>query len=189
MVQDLINGLCRGNNRYKERAWNGKWFRKHKIAGSHVLCPRSIWLEDGTSSLPLERNCSIFLSTTIPWSILRVIFISDIGSEKKTFREGEWAEEGEELRGFWGRGGKGRVEVSEGKVEEGGVLRDVAEILTWSEEEIYESVGRSILGVNIFSATKTVRLCGKPTDHNLCLRSSKSAHNSRRVENVIYTPE
>ena len=43
--------------------------------------------------------------------------------------------------------------------------------------------------VNIFSATRTVRLCGKPTDHNLCLRSSKSAHNLRRVENVIYTPE
>ena len=116
--------------------------------------------------------------------------ISDKGSEEKTCRVGEWAEEGEELRGFWGRGGKGRVEVSEGKVEEGGVLRDVADILTWSEKEIYAvTVGRFILGVNIFSATRTVRLCGKPTDHNLCLRSSKSAHNSRRVENVIYTPE
>ena len=116
--------------------------------------------------------------------------ISDKGSEEKTCRVGEWAEEGEELRGFWGRGGKGRVEVSEGKVEVGGVLRDVADILTWSEKEIYAvTVGRSILGVNIFSATRTVRLCGKPTDHNLCLRSSKSAHNLRRVENVIYTPE
>ena len=80
---------------------------------------------------------------------LNIFFnISDKGSEEKTCREGEWAEEGEELRGFWGRGGKGRVEVPEGKVEEGGVLRDVADILTWSEKEIYAvTVGRSILGL------------------------------------------
>ena len=52
------------------------------------------------------------------------IIISDIGSEKKTCREGEWAEEGEELRDFWGEKGKSKKEekqegenFSEGKQE------------------------------------------------------------------------
>ena len=68
---------------------------------------RICW-EDGTTFLPLEKGIVL-----LSMDSTNAIIISDIGSEKKTCREGEWAEEGEELRSFWGEQERERTSQKE----------------------------------------------------------------------------
>ena len=122
MLQKIIVALRQGNNWRKERGRKWEWIQWHGITRAHVLCLtkrnrrfkeneesslRICW-EDGTTFLLLEKGIVL-----LSMDSTNAIIISDIGSEKKTCREEEWAEEGEELRSFWGEQERERTSQKE----------------------------------------------------------------------------